>query len=91
MPNKQQGYTGGTFRTVIIANNVTLLSKVRSFKFYLSPHHPTIFCHAYRTKIFDMIISENEDLDLSLDKIINYANTIGEIFWPKYDKKIANL
>eukprot|EP00088_Acartia_fossae_P042154 TRINITY_DN4416_c0_g1_i13.p1 TRINITY_DN4416_c0_g1~~TRINITY_DN4416_c0_g1_i13.p1 ORF type:complete len:800 (-),score=269.01 TRINITY_DN4416_c0_g1_i13:315-2714(-) len=27
MPNKQQGYTGGTFRTVIIANNVTLLTK----------------------------------------------------------------
>lgn len=27
MPNKQQGYTGGTFRTVVIANNVTLLSK----------------------------------------------------------------
>lgn len=27
LPNKQQGYTGGTFRTVVIANNVTLLSK----------------------------------------------------------------
>jgi len=27
LPNKQQGYTGGTFRTVIIANNLTLISK----------------------------------------------------------------
>ncbi|XP_023339006.1 DNA replication licensing factor MCM3 [Eurytemora carolleeae] len=27
LPNKQQGYTGGTFRTVVIANNITLLSK----------------------------------------------------------------
>jgi len=27
LPNKQQGYTAGTFRTVVIANNVTLLTK----------------------------------------------------------------
>jgi len=27
LPNKQQGYTGGTFRTVVIANNLSLLSK----------------------------------------------------------------
>jgi len=27
LPNKQQGYTGGTFKTVVIANNLTLLSK----------------------------------------------------------------
>jgi len=27
LPNKQQGFTGGTFRTVVIANNLSVLSK----------------------------------------------------------------
>ncbi|XP_043235395.1 zygotic DNA replication licensing factor mcm3-like [Amphibalanus amphitrite] len=56
LPGKQNGFTSGTFRTILIANNVSLLSKEAS---------PTItaddvklcrkFCKAKRKDVFDLL------------------------------------